>query len=150
MFRNFGMQIYKFTKSHTILQQQMKHYIKIASGISKGYIQHNRKYQRAVRDGSIAILTGIIGGVSQGGGASPLIWLSVLLVLFQAYKMTQHGAELTDYVTNLYVPMWVTSYVDDNTIVRTFSRTCSMRTMIQQLKINLNEWHKLLQLTGGS
>ena len=51
----------------------MKHYIKTAFGTSEGYIQFGETYKTIIIQGIIMLLIGPIGGVGQGGGASPII-----------------------------------------------------------------------------
>ena len=45
--------------------------------------------------------------------------------------------------------MHIISYVDDNSIVRHFARNITTPEIINEIKQNLCEWQKLLQLTGG-
>ena len=74
----------------------------------------------------------------------------ILIILLKAYKKTQKGAKkIVDFITNIAIPMWIISYVDDNSIVRHFSATASVKDMLEGMKTNLLEWQKLLQLTGG-
>ena len=127
----------------------MKHYIKTATGVSQGYIKFDKIRRRKIKNGVILLLTGLIGGVGQGGGASPIIWMAILLILLDAYRKTQKGAIIVDYVLDLAIPLWIISYVDDNSIVRHFSNNATVSDMLEGMKSNLKEWQKLLQLTGG-
>ena len=81
-------------KTHTIAQQSMKHFIKTSTGVSEGYIKFSRYNKKKIKNGTILILTGLIGGVGQGGGANPIIWMAILIILLQAYKKTQQGAKM--------------------------------------------------------
>ena len=137
------------TKAHTIAQRLMKRHIKTSTGVSEGHIKFSRFNKKKIRNGVILILTGLIGGVGQGGGASPIIWMAILIILLKAYKKTQKGAKIVDFITNIAIPLWIISYVDDNSIVRHFSTTASVKEMLEGMKTNLLEWQKLLQLTGG-
>ena len=85
-------------KMHTILQQQMKHYVKTAMGISKGFIKFGKETQRIEGRGIILILLGLIGGIGQGGGGSPIIWMAVLMIMLAAYKINNEGTEMKDCV----------------------------------------------------
>ena len=76
------------TRAHTKIQQSMKHFVKTATGVSIGWIQYGKENKKKVRNGTILLLMGLIGGIGQGGGASPLIWMSVLLIMMGAYKQT--------------------------------------------------------------
>ena len=127
----------------------MKHYVKIAVGVSKGYIQYSETIKRVIQDGLLILLTGLIGGVGQGGGSSPIIWMALLMIMLRAYKMTQKGAEMQDSVTGEKITFWLTSYVDDNTIVRFFKQEESIQTMLSVMSKCLDEWLKILQITGG-
>ena len=68
-------------KSHTTVQQAMKHYIKTAAELSPGYIQFGPTEMQKIRNRVILILTGLIGGVGQGIGGSPIMWMTVLLII---------------------------------------------------------------------
>ena len=73
-------------KYHTTAQRCMKHYIKTATGVSEGYTKFDRVKRKKIKNGVILLLTGLIGGVGQGGGASPIIWMAILIILLNAYK----------------------------------------------------------------
>ena len=135
--------------AHTKAQRSMKHYVKIASGVSKGYIKFGKESKRKMIQGTILMLTGLIGGIGQGGGGSPIIWMAILLIMLGAYKEVQTGAIILDIINSLPITMWVISYVDDNSIVKHFQHTDTIPQMIESMKNSLHEWHKLLQITGG-
>ena len=137
------------TKAHIAVQKNMKHYVKTATGVSTGFIQYAEKTKWRITNGTIMLLAAVIGGIGQGGGASPIIWMAVLLILLKAYKMTQEGASITDVITGLIIPFWIISYVDDNSIVRQFPHKMTIEQIMRAMKTNLDECHKLLQLTGG-
>ena len=136
-------------KAHTEVQRKMRHYVKTAVGISEGYIKYDTTPKMTMENGIILMILGLIGGIGQGGGSSPIIWLAVLMIMLMAYKVTQPGADMYDPVTKEKVTFWLTSYVDDNTIVRYFSRSTSMIEILGAMTESLNEWLKLLQMTGG-
>ena len=137
------------TKAHTEAQRRMKHHIKTVIGVSLGFIQYGNTKKRIVKEGLITLLAGIIGGIGQGGGASPIIWLVILLIMLKVYKMTQEGATVVDSVEKEDIPLHIISYVDDNSIVRHFDSSETVATMMEKIKENIGEWQKLLQLTGG-
>ena len=60
-------------QTHSVAQQGMKHYIKTGSGVSPGFINYSTAFHAGYVTGVIMLLTGSIGGVGQGGGASPII-----------------------------------------------------------------------------
>ena len=101
------------------------------------------------KNGSIMLLTGLIGGVGQGGGASPIIWMTILMILMKAYKMNQEGATIWDCIQKKAIVVYIISYVDNNSIVRHFHQKATIEEIINEMKKNLQEWQKLLQITGG-
>ena len=108
-------------KAHTITQRNMSHHLKTAVGVSKGLIKYRPKEaQYYDRENNILALRGEIGGVCQGGGASPIIRSAVLLIMLQAYKKVCNGITLQDLAHSTRVIYWIISYVDDNTILRSF------------------------------
>ena len=88
-------------KTHTAIQTNMIHYVKTAAGISKGFIQWKKIAQDLQfvlefnSDGS-SVRSGNIGGVGQGGGASPVEWLTLLMVMITTFKMFARGAKIKD------------------------------------------------------
>lgn len=137
-------------RTHTCAQQKMKHYVKTGSGVSKGYIQYSKTHHIEMALGVILLLIGPIGGVGQGGGASPIIWLAIVLMMLQVYKKSQEGIDIINRVTETIVKYWIISYVDDTTIVRGFKNNATENEMLKELKEHLLEWNKLLTLTGGA
>lgn len=130
----------------TMVLRNMKHYIRTAVGVSCGFIKFNWKRKKAIQNGAIKYLAGAIGGVGQGGGASPIIWMTVLMVLMKAYKQTQQGAMLWDCILHTSIFLYIISYVDDNTIVRHFHHKKSIQEIIQDTSKNLQVWQKILQI----
>ena len=139
----------KIAKTHTEIQRKMRHYVKTAFGVSEGYFQYSKELQMIMLNGLIMLITGLIGGVGQGGGSSPIIWMAVLMIMMMAFKMTQKGADMYDPLTKEKTTYWLTSYVDDNTIVRYFDRTCTMESIMRTMAESLSEWMNLLRITGG-
>ena len=84
-------------KAHALTQRNMKHYVKTATGVSSGYIQYSNEIRRYHdQEKNIVKLEGPICGVGQGGGASPIIWTAVLLIMLEAYKKVCKGTTLQD------------------------------------------------------
>jgi len=132
----------------------MRHYVITAFGSSEGYIQYQEKLTRVLLKGigmmgMILALLGPIGGVSQGGGASPIIWLAVLLIMMEAYKQVNTGIEITDRITLVKIIIWILSYVDDNSLLKSFKYDESINDILRQMKKCLLDWNTLLQYTGG-
>ena len=88
---------------HTKLQRQMKHYVKTAMGISKGFIKSGVDTKQIEGRGVILILLGLIGRIGQGGGSNPIIWMAVLMIMLAAYKAKHEGAKIKDCVTGKIV-----------------------------------------------
>ena len=137
-------------KTHTLTQRNMKHYLKIAPGISTGYIKYAEKVHTTYdKSNNVITLQGPIGGVGQGGGASPIIWTAVLLIMLEAYKKVCQGTVMYDVTKALKVIYWIISYVDDNTIVRSFPSDTTTYEILFIMRNCLRQWHSLLLLTGG-
>ena len=142
-------------KTHTRIQTEMTHHIKTASGISKGTIKSEVKpsneektVERTIND-EVINFSGNIGGVGQGGGASPIEWLVILLVLLNAFKAFSEGAKLID-PEGLFggiIPM--ISFVDDNSITLSISNLDTIDEVFEMAGKCMLHWKRLLQTTGG-
>ena len=60
---------------------------------------------------------GKIGGIGLGGGASPVGWFVILLVMIESYREFSPGAQIIDPLIYDNDDMHVVSYVDDNTLL---------------------------------
>ena len=129
---------------------QMRHHIKISMGISPGHIKFAETSEINIVDGVIMLLAGLIGGTGQGSGASPIIWLAVLLIMIKVYKRSNSGVKIKNMVTKLIVEYFILSYVDDNTVVKTFDWDASTEEILASMKKSLLDWNRLLQITGGA
>ena len=94
-------------------------------------------------------LVGPIGGVGQGGGGSPIIWLGVLMIMLDAYPQMSEGITIQHRTTGMRILYWIISYVDDNTILRNFQNATNIRFILKEMKKSLLIWNELLSLTGG-
>ena len=128
-------------RTHTITQRKMKHHVKTGAGVSEGYIRFAEEIKLIILGGIVLTLLGPIGGVGQGGGGSPIIWLAILLIMIQAYKKENDGICINNPVNLTKIMYWIVSYVDDNTIVRDFKIEIKPNEMLQQLKENLLYWN---------
>ena len=61
------------TLAHSMIQRNMKHYVKTAFGVSRGFIQYSEHTKQVISNGIVVTLIGLIGGVGQGIGAIPII-----------------------------------------------------------------------------
>ena len=139
----------QLARAHTITQRKMKHYVRIAAGISLGFLQFSVVATTVMKNDDIMELKGLIGGIGQGGGGGPLIWLTVSIVMIEAFRTLCNGADMTDPLGWFTYLMWVVSYVDDNTLVRSFPPTATHTEIFQGIQENIQTWRKLLQITGG-
>ena len=129
---------------------KMKHHIKISMGILLGYISFSKENKTVIENGMIMLLAGLIGGSGQGSGASPIIWLAILLIMIKVYKMTNSGVSIKNLVNKTIIQYFILSYVDDNTIMKTFDEKDSVEEILNSMKKSLLEWNHLLQITGGA
>ena len=130
-------------KVHTKAQRSMRHHVKTNTGVLEGYIKYNKTTKRKIKNGIIILLTGLIGGVGQGGGASPIIWMAILIMMLKAYKKTQEGAIIMDYIKNTAIYMFIISYVDDNSIVMHFPIQTTVKEMLEIMReITIMHWHQ--------
>ena len=88
----------------------------------------------------IVALIGPIGGVGQRGGASPIIWLAVLLIMLIAYKELHKGVSIHDRITALKIVLWILSYVDDNTILQGFGYDDSIEHILNEMRKCIMTW----------
>ena len=139
---------------HCLAQLHMCHYIRTAAGISKGFMQWDSQSPTVKswwNDKADAYCyTGNFGGVGQGGGASPVLWLSVMLPMIDTYREFAGGATVSDPLEYLAVCIWVLSYVDDNTLVRSFSHDITAHNFWELASKEFSSWHRILQITGGN
>ena len=68
----------------------------------------------------VVYFSGNVGGIGQGGGASPVGWLVILLIMIRAYRQFSPGALIIDPLSRTSFPLHVVSYVDDNSLLRSF------------------------------
>jgi hypothetical protein len=82
----------------------MVHRVKTNRGISKGFTCWGPSQQiiTMTTTASALKLIGNIGGIEQGGGASPVGWLAVLLVMMLTYSKFVSGV-LQYMATNHYI-----------------------------------------------
>ena len=111
------------TKTHTNIQNKMVHKIKTSAGISTGQIRwkHTDSEDAFItkRTNTGTVREGNIGGVGQGGGASPVEWLVLLLVMLNTFHTFAKGASIQDPQLLYHCAVAIISYVDDNSIVHT-------------------------------
>ena len=138
---------------HCTTQLLMKHYVRSAAGISKGYMRWSDCPSHPISfiDDKVAAecFLGNFGGVGQGGGGSPVLWLSVMLPMLITYKAHAEGATIQDPLEYVALTLWVLSYVDDNTLVRTYSHDTQAQDLWKIASKEFGSWHRTLQITGG-
>ena len=137
------------TYTHTLAQLNMTHRIKTAMGISPGSIRWNPTLLQMITIAGIVHFLGNIGGIGQGGGGSPVGWLVVLLIMIRAYKNFSPGATVTDPFGDSSRTLHVVSYVDDNSLLRSFDASEELYTIGQVVSREITSWWNLLRITGG-
>ena len=131
-------------------QRLMKHRVKTAKGVSKGYIQwNNTQTIQMIIEAGVTIMTGNIGGIGQGAGGSPVGCLAMILVMIAAYKLYASGARIHDPIKKCNKTIHVISYVDDNTLVQSLKEGLTEVQQTQLLTRCIGKWQRLLQVTGG-
>ena len=136
-------------RCHTLTQQNMKHYVRTAAGVSNGYIKFNLQMIVTVIATGMTIFQGIIGGIGQGGGGGPILWLMISVILIRALRKLCTGAEMNHVLGWFRYMLWLVSYVDDNTLVKTFALGTTSTAVFQEMQVMMSHWHRLLQITGG-
>lgn len=136
-------------KTHTITQRRMAHFIRIAAGISKAKICFAIEELMSWKGEHLIALWGLLGGIGQGGGGGPMIWLAIITIMLAAFRTLSPGATMMDVLGLFTLIFWMISYVDDNTLVQTFPNTATPMDVIRGLTISMRHWQKLLQVTGG-
>jgi hypothetical protein len=133
-------------RCHTLAQRNMKHYVKTAAGVSTSYIKFSPTYAISFLMGFV-ILQGLIGGIGQGGGGGPILWLLVSTIMIQALRKLSKGAEMAHVLDWMRIMLWIVSYVDDNTLLQTYPIGTSPAPVIAELTKMMTHWHRLLQIT---
>ena len=115
----------------------MKHYVKTGTVVSNGFIIFSTAFKSMMIGRIVTWLQGPIGGVGQGGSGSPIIWMALLFILIEAYKMTNEGIITTNCATLQEIKYWIVSYIDDNTIVKSFHQQDTIQQILQSLRESL-------------
>ena len=77
----------------------MLHYVKTSAGISRGVIKWGKiaediNFILEYDKNGHSIRQGNIGGIGQGGGASPVEWVTLLMVMILTFKMFARSAKI--------------------------------------------------------
>jgi hypothetical protein len=138
------------SRCHALTQRKMIHRVKTSKGVSKGTISWSadQSFTMQDRDGTCHI-SGNVGGIGQGGGASPVGWLVVLLVMISTYSLFASSIVMSDPLSLISLTTHIISYVDDNTLVQSFSPRQSMSSILAELNECITKWHQILKITGG-
>ena len=142
------------SKTHTAIQTNMTHYVKTSAGISRGVIkwakiaedinfllEHDNKGQ--------SIRKGNIGGIGQGGGASPVEWLTLLMVMLSTFKLFARGASIKNTADGEDINIPVVSFVDDNTIAHSAELEETCEEIMKNASEEMKHWRNILRITGG-
>ena len=138
------------TRCHTLTQKNMVHRIRIAAGVSEGFLRFALRELIQYAGNHISFIEGRTGGVGQGGGGGPMAWIAIIDVMIEAYRKMATGATAEDPINLYSLTYWLVSYVDDNTLVMSFPNTeMTGLEILEKMTGNLRTWQRLLQLTGG-
>ena len=137
------------TNTQTRAQLGMVHKIRTALGVSKGTLKWGPGLLTTIVIAGIIHLVGNIGGIGQGGGGSPVGWLVILLIMIRAYHQFSPGAKIVDPYGLYSFSLHVISYVDDNSLLRSFPPNTSWPDIFTTVSNELTSWWKLLRITGG-
>ena len=123
-------------RTHADSLKLMKYTVKIAHGISE------ENYRGTVFSP--------LFGPGQGGGASPLVWLSLVVVLMNTLdRMIPERMEFASPDSLMLHSRLVDAFVDDTSLGFTDSGLLSLETMIAKLKHMAQTWETLLFYSGG-
>ena len=136
-------------RCHTETQKRMKHYVRTAAGVSEGFIQFNATTMITLLTLGLTIFHGLIGGIGQGGGGGPILWLMVSVIMIEALRKLCTGATMEHVLGWFTYTLWLVSYVDDNTLLKTFSLGATPDVVFTDMRKMMKHWHRLLQITGG-
>jgi hypothetical protein len=136
-------------RCHTQVQKKMKHYVKTAAGVSQGFIMFSPTIAIIQIALGLLIFQGPIGGIGQGGGGGPILWLLVSTIMIRALRKLCSGAQMQHILGWYKLLLWIVSYVDDNTLLRTFSIGTEPSCVINAMTTMMKHWQRLLQITGG-
>ena len=137
-------------RCHTLTQINLRHHVKTNFGISREYATWGSTQRVTYKMlNGLKCIIGNFGGVGQGAGGSPVIWLTVLLIMIKAYSSFETGAVVSDALGLYTLTVFVLSYVDDNSLVRSFTSRTTTEKIIQGLTNSIMRWRRLLQITGG-
>ena len=141
-------------KTHTRIQNTMVHYIKTAVGVSDGSISYQNnscmeRYCKRRNEKGHMEFHGDLGGVGQGGGGSPVMWLMLMVCMINVYNVFAKGAKIRDAATNETIDISLLSYVDDNSLLYSPTEDQNIDDAIKQMASNLLRWKRILRTTGG-
>ena len=140
-------------RTRTKIQNNMKHYVRTSVGVSKSYIEWGETEEdeeiTTRKEDDVTIINGNLGGEGQGGGASPIMWLVVLIVMINTFNVFTQGAVVTDPLTMKELAISVLSYVDDNSIVKSLESNIPVEESFKIMAKDMSIWQRILQTTGG-
>ena len=141
-------------KTRTHLQNQMTHFIQISNGTSKSRIAWGHegigkstviKHQQGVQ-----LISGNLGGEGQGGGASPVMWLMILIVMINTFNTFTQGVILRDPLHSRKLVITILSYVDNNSTLKSLELNKTNPEIFEEMGQDMNRWKRILQSTGGN
>jgi hypothetical protein len=124
-------------QTHADSLQLMKYSVKTAHGISEENY-HGTPFSP-------------LFGTGQGSGASPAVWLTLVVVLMNALdRMIPERMQFQSPDSILWHSRLIDAFVDDTSHGFTDSGFMTLDTMINKLQIMAQTWEKLLFYSGGA
>ena len=71
------------------------------------------------------------------------------MIMLDAYRQMNEGITITNGLNGMRIMYWIISYVDDNTILKTFKNWTNIYEILAEMKRSLIIWNELLTITGG-
>ena len=112
----------RIIKTHTKIQNMMVHYVKTAVGISEGCIKYQddcgtQPYIKAINERGDIEIHGDLGGIGQGGGGSPVMWLTMIVCMINVYNVFAKGTVIRDAATEERMELSLLSYINNNSLL---------------------------------
>ena len=89
-------------------------------------------------------------GIGQGSGDGPGLWAGISSPLFELMRSRGHGFEILTSLSQTSLHMVGFGFVDDTDLLHTLRKDDHISTLIPSAQTVLNDWNKLLRITGGA
>ena len=126
----------KITRCQTLTLEGMEHRVRIAQGISDGYLKHSP--------------TSAIHGSGQGSGAGVPNWHGHNETLIAAYSDFHKGYTMKSPDGSKSQNQNVISFVDDNKLIFASDTSNNVSELLKECEDGIATWQILLEFTGGA